>query len=165
MEFIARRTRFAVDGVGRISGVICPDLSFWLESRSASYQSTTGFIYILRNDHHSDYVYKIGRSERHPELRADELSRETSSPGRFHLVDFRPTDDASLAEWLIFSRLSSVRIGPVKEFVCCDLSEIVDVLEICAVETCHYKSVNYHINQHISLGKAYIDQYGDKVEL
>lgn len=165
MQPIMRRMKYTVNGAGFITGVISPDLSFWLQSKSEGYRSTPGFIYVLRNDLHAAHVYKVGRSERHPGARADELSRETSTPGYFELVDFRPTDDAALAEWLMFIRIAEFRIGPTKEFVFCDISIVIEALEEAAMGTCRCDSVNDRINYLIDSGRQFLKYRDGDAEL
>lgn len=75
-----------------------------------------GFIYIMSNPSFSDAnLLKIGRTDRHPEERAKELSG-TSTPLPFVVEFFSPCTDSVLAESVLHGWLHRHRASPNREF-------------------------------------------------
>ena len=99
-----------------------------------------GFVYVLSNAAMPG-IYKIGRTDRAPRDRMDELSRSTSIPYDFDLVLFAQVDDAVAAEAEIHKDLRAKRINPSREFFRASLEEIRSAIhendhtcDICDVE-------------------------------
>ena len=75
-----------------------------------------GFIYVMRSAAHPKDVFKIGLTRRTSDERSGELSRSTSSPDHFLVVEEWATGDCVLAEKLIHEELASYRFNPNREF-------------------------------------------------
>ena len=57
----------------------------------------SGYVYILKNPEYPG-KYKIGKTLEHPEVRANQLSRQTSSIGKFEVLCSYETITPDLAE-------------------------------------------------------------------
>ena len=77
---------------------------------------SSGYVYILWNPSYRRNQFKIGKTARHPELRAQELSASTSTPQPFEAVYWIHVRDCDEAERLIHRRLSDKRIAANREF-------------------------------------------------
>lgn len=75
-----------------------------------------GFLYVLTNPTMPGVV-KVGQTERHPQIRATELSTSSGIPTPFIVEFFIEVTDAVKAEQLVHSELSKVRVSSDKEFV------------------------------------------------
>lgn len=75
-----------------------------------------GFIYVMRSAAHQKDIFKIGLTKRDAELRSMELSRSTSSPDHFLVVEEWYVRDCILAEKLIHEKLESYRVNPKREY-------------------------------------------------
>ncbi len=75
-----------------------------------------GYIYVMRSAAHERDIFKIGRTVRAPDTRADELSRETGTPDKFLVVEDFAVSDCVVAESMIHERLAQFRINPDREF-------------------------------------------------
>jgi len=75
-----------------------------------------GYIYVMRSAAHDKDIFKVGLTRRDTDVRAKELSRSTSSPDQFLVVEEWFVNDCVLAEKLIHSRLSEYRINPKREY-------------------------------------------------
>ncbi|HEX9641663.1 MAG TPA: GIY-YIG nuclease family protein [Candidatus Krumholzibacteria bacterium] len=74
-----------------------------------------GFLYVLSNRSMPGLV-KIGRSDRHPRIRACELSNSPGVPTEFRLEAFVEVTDAEAAEREVHAHLEKFRISSVREF-------------------------------------------------
>lgn len=95
--------------------------------QSNEFRSSTGFVYILRNPSISGMV-KIGYTTRTVQERVNELSRSTSVPTPFQVVEAFHFGDAPHAEQQIHSRLTSKKVKKVREFF--EVAEDVAVQEL-----------------------------------
>ncbi|MGI2936265.1 GIY-YIG nuclease family protein [Vibrio diabolicus] len=75
-----------------------------------------GYIYVMRSAMHEKNVFKIGLTRRTPEERSKELSRSTSAPDHFHVMEEWDVKDCVLAEKLIHERLHDFRVNPKREY-------------------------------------------------
>ena len=91
-------------------------------------KSAFGFIYILSN-HSMPDLKKVGRTERHPEIRAAELSKHSGIPTEFNVVFYIEVYDMYAAENRIHSALSQFRCNNDREFFKAPLLVIVDVIK------------------------------------
>jgi T5orf172 domain len=78
-------------------------------------QQTPGFLYVLANETMPELV-KIGRTERHPALRALELSEHTGVPTPFVVSFFVEVTDQVAAEAAVSEALDEVRLTSDREF-------------------------------------------------
>jgi hypothetical protein len=89
-------------------------------------------------------IFKVGRTDRAPRERMDELSRSTSVPFDFDLVLFAQVSDAVAAETEIHRELRQRRINRSREFFRAPLWEIRQAVENCE-HTCDICDVEYDI--------------------
>lgn len=82
--------------------------------KAASAES--GFIYVMRSAAHDKDLFKVGLTRRTADIRATELTRNTSSPDHFLVVEEWWVSDCVLAERLIHDDLAKYRINPNREF-------------------------------------------------
>jgi hypothetical protein len=75
-----------------------------------------GYIYVMRSAAHEKNVFKVGLTRRDSETRSKELSRSTSSPDHFLVVEDWEVPDCVLAEKLIHERLDEYRVNPKREY-------------------------------------------------
>tara|TARA_R110001583_G_scaffold160071_1_gene311941 strand:+ start:500 stop:2140 length:1641 start_codon:yes stop_codon:yes gene_type:complete len=78
--------------------------------------ANAGYIYVMRSAAHDKDIFKVGLTRRNSDVRARELSRSTSSPDQFLVVEDWYVKDCVLAEKLIHSRLSKYRVNPKREY-------------------------------------------------
>lgn len=76
----------------------------------------SGYIYVMRCAAHQKDMFKIGLTTRESEIRSEELSRSTSSPDAFLVVQDWYVKDCFLAEKLIHEKLDTCRVNPKREF-------------------------------------------------
>lgn len=74
-----------------------------------------GFVYILTNIRMPGLL-KVGQTERHPAIRAAELSAHTGVPAPFEVAFYVEVCDRLSAEHLIHSALADRRVGEDREF-------------------------------------------------
>lgn len=75
-----------------------------------------GYVYVMRSAAHQKDVFKIGLTKRDAETRSKELSRSTSSPDHFLVVEEWYVTDCVLAERLIHEKLQDYRVNPKREY-------------------------------------------------
>jgi hypothetical protein len=75
-----------------------------------------GYIYVMRCAAHGKNIFKIGLTSRTTDIRAQELTGETSSPDQFLIVEEWDVADCELAEDLIHEQLDDYRLNPKREF-------------------------------------------------
>jgi hypothetical protein len=83
---------------------------------NASNTENEGYIYVMRSAAHDKNVFKVGLTRRTPEERSKELSRSTSSPDHFHVMEEWDVEDCVLAEKLIHKKLNKYRVNPKREY-------------------------------------------------
>jgi hypothetical protein len=77
---------------------------------------STGWLYVMRCPLMDDDVYKIGWSSRTPKDRAEELSKATSVPMAYIVVESWKVEDARRIEATVHHVLTTFRINPRREF-------------------------------------------------
>jgi hypothetical protein len=80
------------------------------------HRENEGYIYVMRSAAHEKNVFKVGLTRRDSETRSKELSRSTSSPDHFLVVEDWEVSDCVLAEKLIHERLDEYRVNPKREY-------------------------------------------------
>jgi hypothetical protein len=91
--------------------------------------STPGYVYLLIN-YSMPGLAKVGRTDRAPSTRIDELSGATGVPTPFHLVFDILVPDAAQAESLLHAALEAkgYRTSPNREFFSAPLHEVVKMM-------------------------------------
>lgn len=84
----------------------------------------SGYVYVMRTAAHVKDIFKIGMTQRDPDLRSAELSGSTNSPDKFLVVQEWNVSDPATAEKLIFERLNKYRLNPNREFFRAPYQEI-----------------------------------------
>lgn len=75
-----------------------------------------GFLYILSNDAYSPGLYKIGKTKRHPQERAEELGDASGVPVPFRVLFYCQAADIHQAEKTVHSWLTQFRVNKRREF-------------------------------------------------
>jgi hypothetical protein len=88
-----------------------------------------GYIYVMRSAAHERDIFKIGRTVRASDIRADELSRETGAADKFLVAQDFEVSDCVLAESMIHERLAQYRFNPAREFFKAPYKTIVQVID------------------------------------
>lgn len=88
-----------------------------------------GYVYVMRSAAHQKDVFKIGLTKRDAETRSKELSRSTSSPDHFLVVQEWYIKDCILAEKLIHEKLKAFRVNPKREYFKAKYSVIFSVID------------------------------------
>ena len=65
------------------------------------------YIYIFTNTH-SEGIVKIGRTDKYPEIRAEQLNRQTGTIGKYEVAWFREVPDNVIAEQIIHYALKEL---------------------------------------------------------
>lgn len=97
--------------------------------REITTSDNAGFIYVIRSGAHQKDVFKVGLTRRDAETRSKELSRSTSSPDHFLVVEEWFVKDCVLAEKLIHQKLDSYRVNPKREYFKARYSIIFSVID------------------------------------
>lgn len=90
--------------------------------------STFGFVYIMDNEAMLPDVYKIGRTDRAPAARADELSRSTGVPAPFSVLCYAEFKDSEVWERRLHEWCARYRMNPAREFFQGGLAYAVSIL-------------------------------------
>lgn len=85
-------------------------------SNRAPSSENSGFIYVMRSAAHEKNIFKIGLTRRTSDIRSAELSRSTSSPDQFLVVEDFAVSNCLVAERAIHQRLAEYRINPGREY-------------------------------------------------
>jgi phage FluMu protein Com len=102
--------------------------SFGLDRRHKLHRNA-GYIYILRNPSRDKDIFKIGKTNKNPWDRADELSKDTGVIGKFEVAYYVKVYDTNIAESEVFKRLLKYRIDKKKEFFKIPLSKAIKTLD------------------------------------
>lgn len=88
-----------------------------------------GWIYVMRTAMHRGDIFKVGLTRRHPEERADELSRQTNAPDRFFVLCQWPAGDCARAEALVHAALAERRLNDRREFFEIPLRQLISTIQ------------------------------------
>lgn len=87
------------------------------ESKADSSVGRVGaFVYIMRCHAHAENLFKVGFTDRDPEVRAKELSSVTAAPLPFTVLHAWAVSDGHAAERSAHAALSAVRLSENREF-------------------------------------------------
>lgn len=84
------------------------------------------YIYIFTNTH-SENVVKIGKTDRYPEIRAEQLNRQSGTIGKYEVAWFKDVPDNDIAEKIVHHCLKDFNVG--KEYFDIDLSSAIQICE------------------------------------
>lgn len=87
------------------------------------------FVYIMRCQAHLEHLYKVGFTDRDPEIRARELSSTTATPSPFEVVRAWPVTEGLAAERAAHTALSAVRHSATREFFQTAFSDLQQAVE------------------------------------
>jgi len=85
-------------------------------SKAVNDSSLAGYLYVFRSPAHDLDIYKIGYTDRDPDVRAKELSSVTGSPVHFLVVQAWPVLDGRAAEAAAHKALAGYRLASNREF-------------------------------------------------
>jgi len=91
------------------------------------------YVYVMRCPAHGTDIYKIGYSNKDPEIRARELSAATGSPVKFLVVQAWAVTDGRLAEAAAHAALETTRLTNNREFFQARYAELRTKLESAIV--------------------------------
>lgn len=90
----------------------------------------------MRSAAHEKDIFKVGLTQRTFDIRSAELSRTTSSPDHFLVVEDWEMPDCILAEKLIHQELDQYRINPRREYfrakysvIFAAINKVIEILE------------------------------------
>ena len=86
-----------------------------------------GYVYILSNDDMPDLV-KIGCTSKDPEIRRDNLSRETGVPGPFKTEYYALFENYEFVEYEVFRKLDAYRPKKNKEHFNCSVGVAISAI-------------------------------------
>ncbi len=95
-----------------------------------SAEGSEGYIYVMRSAAHAKNIFKIGLTRRSSELRAKELTRNSSAPDHFLTVQEWDTKDCAVAEKLIHKALDIYRVNPNREFFQAEYKIIFSAIQL-----------------------------------
>lgn len=91
------------------------------------------YIYIFSNSQYPEIV-KVGKTTKHPEIRAKELSSQTGSVGKWQAEWYMVVPDAEIAEKTAHYLLKEFREDPKKEFFKISILKAAGIIEKKLVE-------------------------------
>lgn len=91
-----------------------------------------GYIYVMASPALKKDFYKIGKTTRTPQERAEEISTGTGVPLRFYVVFQSLVSNCHVVEQIIHSKLSKHRSNISREFFELPLHEVIDVISTVA---------------------------------
>ncbi len=92
------------------------------------------FVYIMRCHAHTQSLFKVGFTDRDPELRARELSAATAAPLPFMVLHAWAVSDGLAAERSAHRALGSVRISESREFFQLAYEELRAIVDLAVSE-------------------------------
>ncbi len=107
----------------------CGTISTKHKEHRLSPLKTNGYIYILTNPSLPPNYLKIGKTERHPQLRVIELSLATGIPTPFEIAFLTSVSDCHKAESMVHARLKFCRVASNREFFEFQLEKAIEVIK------------------------------------
>lgn len=92
-------------------------------------RETGAFVYVMRCHAHSENLFKVGFTDRDPQLRAKELSAATSAPSPFTVLQAWVVTDGYAAEQSAHAELRDVRLSANREFFQLGYQELCSRIE------------------------------------
>lgn len=87
------------------------------------------YVYVMRCHAHSENLFKVGFTDRDPEVRAKELSASTSAPMPFVVLRAWAVTEGRAAEQAAHVALGAVRLSSTREFFQTPYTELQSLLE------------------------------------
>ncbi|MBK3780423.1 GIY-YIG nuclease family protein [Paraburkholderia aspalathi] len=87
------------------------------------------YVYVMRCHAHTENLFKVGFTDRDPEVRAKELSASTSAPSPFVVLRAWAVADGRAAEQAAHAALSAVRLSTNREFFHTPYAELQTLLD------------------------------------
>ena len=87
-----------------------------------------GYLYVAQNEYHSDSVLKIGRTEREPAVRMEELSGHTGVLGSYRLQFCILANSAQALEQSVHGALAEYKISYLREVFRIELSQAIALI-------------------------------------
>lgn len=87
------------------------------------------YVYVMRCHAHAENLFKVGFTDRDPEVRAKELSASTSAPSPFVVLRAWAVTEGRLAEQAAHAALGAVRLSTNREFFHTPYVELQALLE------------------------------------
>lgn len=115
-----------------------------------------GYVYVLSNDSYKDEVLKIGRTEKNPEDRARELSKDTGVPLPFNVKHYFQTSKHVELENYIHKKLEKQRLNGGREFFKTTLKEISDIVKEFEVNVSKTKKTSFERKELKNLVKIFV---------
>lgn len=122
-----------------------------------------GFIYVIHNKYLCDGIYKIGKTERSPWDRLDELSKPTGVPGKYIMQLVFPVNDPDNEEINLFAFFDEFRVEENQEFFKISLLDIIKYFIDKKISPCYVdmsvleQYLNYVKNLDVD-GKSYASE-------
>lgn len=91
-----------------------------------------GWVYVMRNPEFKRPLLKIGQTSRPPQMRAQDLTRETGVPDAYQVVYFVHVSDRKAAEQAVHEWLAERRVKANKEFFEVPLALAIEALDAAA---------------------------------
>ena len=88
-----------------------------------------GYLYVMRSGAHALDMYKIGKTRRSPDVRAQELARGTGVPTRFDVLASWEVGDIDNTEREVHESLAPYRVSRRREFFRAPLSSIIQKID------------------------------------
>ncbi|WP_322104830.1 GIY-YIG nuclease family protein [Paraburkholderia sp. J41] len=109
--------------------VVLPVSAEASESKATASGMHGAYVYIMRCQAHLENLYKVGFTDRDPEVRARELSSTTATPSPFEVVRAWPVAEGLAAERAAHAALRSVRHSATREFFQTAFADLQRVVE------------------------------------
>ena len=88
-----------------------------------------GYIYLMKNNSMKDNIFKIGKTTKTPDERADDLSRSTGVAEKFEVISYWKSKNISKDESEIFASLENFRYSDNREFFQIEKNEAIKKIE------------------------------------
>lgn len=111
--------------------------------------SVAGFVYVMTNPSHREGLVKIGKSDRDPSIRADELFT-TGSPDKFSIQYYAFVQDHHALEREVHQHLAAARHSERREFFNCGIPAAIHTIRSLARDTLKFEEVFYKNEQELA---------------
>lgn len=88
-----------------------------------------GYIYLMKNDSMKENIFKIGKTSKTPDERAEDLSKSTGVPEKFEVINYWRSKNTTKDESEIFASLENYRYSDNREFFQIEKNEAIKKIE------------------------------------
>ena len=88
-----------------------------------------GYIYLMKNNSMKENIFKIGKTTKTPDERADDLSRSTGVAEKFEVISYWKSKNISKDESEIFASLDNFRYADNREFFQIEKNQAIKKIE------------------------------------